>query len=133
MELLKYAIKKGVVKIMNVLIIVLNKPDYLEALLEKLIKVGVKGATILDSQGMGFAMNHGGHANEPFFGQIRNMINNTRPYNKTVFTVIEDEKTLAKAVEAAEEVFGDVYEPGIGMMFTMPVNDVYGMKVNESL
>lgn len=113
---------------MNALFIVLNKPNYLEDLLEKFIEIGVKGATILDSQGMGFAMNHGGHGNEPFFGKIRSIIDNSRPYNKTVFTVIEDEETLQRAVRAAKEVFGDVYEPGIGMMFTMPVNNVYGMK-----
>ncbi len=130
MERLKEAIsEKGWRKIMNVLFIVLNKPNYLEELLDKFIEIGVKGATILDSQGMGFAMNHGGHGNEPFFGKIRSMIDNSRPYNKTVFTVIEDEETLAKAVRAAKEVFGDVYEPGIGMMFTMPVNNVYGMKL----
>lgn len=113
---------------MNVLFIILNKPDYLENLLSKLMEIGIKGATILDSQGMGFAMNHGGYANEPFYGQIRSMIDNSRPYNKTVFTVIEDEETLTKAINAAVEVFGDVYEPGIGMMFTMPVDNAYGMK-----
>lgn len=113
---------------MNVLFIVLNKPDYLENLLDKFIEIGVKGATILDSQGMGFAMNHGGHGNDPFFGKIRSIIDNSRPYNKTVFTVIEDEETLQRAVNAAKEVFGDVYEPGLGMMFTMPVNNIYGMK-----
>lgn len=113
---------------MNALFIVLNKPDYLEDLLDKFIEIGVKGATILDSQGMGFAVTHGGHGNEPFFGKIRSIIDNSRPYNKTVFTVIEDEETLQKAVSAAKEVFGDVYEPGIGMMFTMPVGNVYGMK-----
>ena len=113
---------------MNALFIVLNKPDYLEDLLDSFIEIGVKGATILDSQGMGFAMSHGGHGNEPFFGKIRSIIDNSRPYNKTVFAVIEDEETLARAVRAAKEVFGDVYEPGIGMMFTMPVNNVYGMK-----
>ena len=113
---------------MNALFIVLNKPNYLEDLLDKFIEIGVKGATILDSQGMGFAMNHGGHGNEPFFGKIRSIIDNSRPYNKTVFAVIESEELLQRAVSAAKEVFGDVYEPGIGMMFTMPVNNVYGMK-----
>lgn len=113
---------------MNALFIVLNKPDYLEDLLDKFIEIGVKGATILDSQGMGFAVTHGGHGNEPFFGKIRSIIDNSRPYNKTVFTVIEDEETLQRAINVAKEVFGDVYEPGIGMMFTMPVGNVYGMK-----
>ncbi|MDN6196459.1 MAG: hypothetical protein L0L39_02190 [Atopostipes suicloacalis] len=113
---------------MNVLFIVLNEADHLEDLLEKFIEIGIKGATILDSQGMGFAMNHSGHGNEPFFGKIRSMIDNSRPYNKTVFTVIDDEETLEKAISVTKEVFGDVYEPGLGMMFTMPVNNVYGMK-----
>ncbi len=122
------SIMKGWIRIMNALFIVLNKPDYLEELLDKFIEIGVKGATILDSQGMGFAVTHGGDGNGPFFGKIRSIIDNSRPYNKTVFTVIEDEETLEKAVNAAKEVFGDVYEPGIGMMFTMPVGNVYGMK-----
>lgn len=115
-------------KVMNVLFIVLNKEDYLEELLDKFIEIGVKGATILDSQGMGSAVTHGGEGSGPFFGKIRSIIDNSRPYNKTVFTVIEDEETLEKAVSAAKEVFGDVYEPGIGMMFTMPVGRIYGMK-----
>lgn len=113
---------------MNALFIVLNKPNFLENLLDEFIEIGVKGATILDSQGMGFAMNYGGHGNEPFFGKIRSIIDNSRPYNKTIFTVIEDEETLEKAVKATKRVLGDIYEPGIGMMFTMPVNNVYGMK-----
>lgn len=113
---------------MEALFIVLNNPDHLEDLLDKFVEIGVKGATILDSQGMGFAMAFGGHGNEPFFGKIRSVIDNSRPYNKTVFTVIEDKETLDRAVDAAKEVFGDVYQPGIGMMFTMPVNNVYGVK-----
>ena len=113
---------------MNALFIILNKPNYLEDLLDEFIEIGVKGATILDSQGMGFAMTHGGHGNEPFFGKIRSIIDNSRPYNKTIFTVIEDEETLEKAVNVTKKVLGDIYQPGIGMMFTMPVNNVYGMK-----
>lgn len=118
---------------MNALFIVLNEPDHLEDLLEKFIEIGVKGATILESQGMGFAVNHSGHGNEPFFGKIRSLMNNSRPYNKTIFTVIEDEETLEKAVNVAKEVFGDVYQPGLGMMFTMPVNNVYGMKGTKEI
>ena len=124
----RISISERMNKKMNALFIVLNKPDYLEELLDEFIEIGVKGATILESQGMGFAMNHGGHGNEPFFGKIRSMIDNSRPYNKTIFAVIEDEETLANAVKATKRVLGDIYEPGVGMMFTMPVNNVYGMK-----
>ena len=112
---------------MNVLFIIINKPEHLEDLLSKLMEVGIKGATILESQGMGFAVNHGGHANQPFYGQIRSMIDNSRPYNKTIFTIIEDEELLEKAVNTVKEIVGDLNKLGVGVMFTVPIGKVYGM------
>lgn len=112
---------------MNVLFIVLNKPEYLDEILDSFVEIGVKGATILDSQGMGSAITNGGKGNEPFFGAIRSFLDNSRPYNKTIFTVIEDEEVLLKAVKTVKTIVGDITKPGVGMMFTLPVGNVYGM------
>lgn len=111
----------------NVLFVVLNDPEYLEDVLDKFVEIGVRGATILDSQGMGSAITNSGHGKDPFFGSIRHYINNSRPFNKTIFTVIEDEETLEKAIEVTKEVLGDISKPGVGMMFTLPVGHVYGI------
>lgn len=112
---------------MNVLFIVLNKMEYLEDILDRFVDLGVKGATILDSQGMGSAITNSGQGSHPFFGQIRLFIDNAKPYNKTIFTVIEDEALLYQTVEAVKSILGDIMEPGVGMMFTIPVGNVYGM------
>lgn len=112
---------------MNVLFIVLNEPEYLEAILDSFVEIGVKGATILDSQGMGSAITNSGSGHEPFFGAIRSFLDNSRPYNKTIFTVIEDEEVLLKAVHAVKYILGDINKPGVGMMFTLPVGNIYGM------
>lgn len=112
---------------MNVLFIVLNEVRYLDDILDSFVDIGVKGATILDSQGMGSAIANGGQGNQPLFGSIRLFLDNAKPYNKTIFTVIDDEEVLAKAVESVCSILGDIDKPGVGMMFTLPVNNVYGI------
>lgn len=113
---------------MNALFIVLNEVKYLDDILDSFVEIGVKGATILDSQGMGSAITNSGRGKEPFFGGIRSFIENSRPYNKTIFAVIEDEVLLEKTVKTVKSILGDIYEPGVGMLFTMPVGNIYGMK-----
>lgn len=112
---------------MNVLFIVLNEPEYLDAILDSFVEIGVKGATILDSQGMGSAITNSGNGREQFFGAIRSFLDNSRPYNKTIFTVIEDEETLLEAVKSVKFILGDISKPGVGMMFTLPIGNIYGM------
>ncbi len=112
---------------MDALFIVLNEEEYLDDILDSFVKVGVKGATILDSQGMGSAMTNSGRGKEPFFGGIRTFVENARPYNKTIFAVIKDKDLLEKTVSAVEEILGDIDDPGVGMIFTIPVGDTYGM------
>lgn len=112
---------------MNILFIVLNETDLLDDILDRFVDIGVRGATILDSQGMGSAMTNSGRGSDPFFASIRSFLDDSRPYNKTIFTVINDEELLEKAVKTVKEVVGDINKPGVGMMFTMPVGNVYGM------
>lgn len=112
---------------MNVLFIVLNESEYLDDILDSFIEIGVKGATIIDSQGMGSAITNSGRGHDPFFGAIRSFLENSRPYNKTIFTVIEDEEVLENAIKTVKNIVGDINKPGVGLMFTVPVGNIYGM------
>lgn len=112
---------------MNVLFIVLNEIDLIDEILDEFVEIGVRGATILDSQGMGSAITNSGKGTDPFFGSIRSFLDNSRPYNKTIFTVIEDEELLNNAIDSVKQIVGDINKPGVGMMFTVPIGKVYGM------
>ena len=112
---------------MNALFIVLNEIEYLDDILDGFVDIGVKGATILDSQGMGSAITNSGRGSDPFFGAIRTFLDNARPYNKTIFTVIEEEEVLQEAVKTVKRILWDINKPGVGMMFTVPVGNVYGI------
>lgn len=109
---------------MNVLFLVLNDVEYLDDILDAFVEVGLKGATILDSQGMGSALAKGGR-DIPFYGALMHLVDGARPYNKTIFAVIEDEDTLERAVEAVKEVLGDMDKPGAGLMFSFPIGKIY--------
>ena len=112
---------------MYALFIVLNQVDYLEEILERFMEIGVKGATVLDSQGMGGAIVHSSSKSVPLFGSLRTIMQGAHPYNKTIFTVLESEELVEKTAAAVQNVLEDVSPLGIGFMFSVPIGKVYGM------
>lgn len=112
---------------MYALFIVLNQVDLLDEILERFVQVGVKGATVLDSQGMAGAMVHGRSQSIPLFGSLKTLMDGARPYNKTIFTVLESEESVEKTVAAVQDVLDDLSPVGLGFMFSVPIGKVYGM------
>ena len=109
---------------MKALFLILNKTEKLNDVLEAFVKVGIKGATVVDSQGMGSALSE---SNLPMFGGfLRTVLDNNRPFNKVVFSVVKDEEVLNDAIAAVEDILGDMSKPGVGLMFVMPVDRVVG-------
>lgn len=95
--------------------------------MSEFLEIGVRGATIIDSQGMGSAIAQGDTSDIPLFGSLKRYLDNSRPYNKTIFTIIEGEELLELAVKSVQDIIGDMTQPGVGIMFTVPVGKVYGM------
>lgn len=116
---------------MHVLFIVLNEVDYLDEILSKFVDIGIRGATILDSQGMAGALAGSPNKDFPFFGSLKLLFEGARPFNKTIFSVIENEELLQKTVDTVREVLSEVDRPGIGFMFSLPIKDVYPIKRKE--
>lgn len=112
---------------MVALFLVLNKTEYLDELLNVFVENGVKGATILDSQGMGSALTMNGDDPVPAFGLLRSFLDHAKPYNKTIFTVLESEEHAQRIAKVVNEVVDGIDKPGYGLMFTVPVGQVYGM------
>lgn len=112
---------------MQALFLVLNETKYLEDILEAFVEVGVKGATIVDSQGMGRALAANSDQHIPMFGYLKNFLDDAHPYNKTIFTVLDNQELVDKVVKAVDDVVGDINKPGVGFIFTIPVGSVYGI------
>ncbi|WP_373897909.1 hypothetical protein ACER0A_010255 [Haloimpatiens sp. FM7315] len=110
---------------MQVLIMVLNKTNYLEDIVKELNHCKIRGATIIDSTGMAKILTSCGEE-IPVFGSLKMLLNEKRPFNKTIFTVLKDEQ-IPIAINAIKKVVGDLSKPDVGILFTLPVNYVEGI------
>lgn len=106
---------------MQMLIMVLNNVSHLEHILTEFENSGIHGATIIDSTGMAKVMNHTKPNELPIFGSLRMLMNEQRPFNKTIFTVLKDEK-VQTAISCIKNVVGDLSRPDVGIVFTVPVS-----------
>lgn len=116
---------KGVAKVIHLLVLVLNKPECQSEILRVFHEVGVKGATIIDSVGMGRAKAE--HYLTPLVAGLMRVLDDGHNYNKTILAVIEDEAIMQRAVEEADRIV-DFSQPGSGIIFTVPVDLVRGMR-----
>ncbi|HBN82832.1 MAG TPA: hypothetical protein DDZ89_03210 [Clostridiales bacterium] len=107
---------------MQLLLLVLNKVELLEKLLESFADKGVKGATILNSVGMAREL-----ADYPIFGSLRFLIDLDRQESKTIFIVLKDEQ-VEMVKETVRQVVGDLSKPDTAVMFTLPVLTVEGVE-----
>ena len=106
----------------ELLFFILNKEEYLDEILELFIELGVSGATIFESVGMGRVVTH----EIPIFAGFRNLMTGSKPYNKTIIAVVEAD-VVEDIVKGVEEICGNLDEPGTGLIFTIPLSRVWGL------
>ena len=112
---------------MRLMVLVLNKVEYLDELLEGFAKVQISGATILTSRGMARELYHAGHEDDMFLGSLRAILDPDREESRTILTVLPDEQ-VPQAVQVIESIIGDLSEPDTGIVFTLPVDFIKGIK-----
>lgn len=88
----------------------------LQDILTGLLEVGVTTATILESQGMGAAVMD----RLSIFSGFRDLWRGDLGYNKTLFTVVEDE-VVDELVRVVKDILSGSDSPSKGVLFTLPV------------
>lgn len=114
---------------MFLLIIVLYNEKNVKEILERFINIDVRGATVIDSQGMGTLLSD----EIPIFSSLRHILSTSekRTNNFTIFSAIKTEETLNKAIDTVNEVLQDINRPDTGIIIVMPVLKMYGFAGNE--
>jgi nitrogen regulatory protein PII len=108
---------------MKLIIFILNQEEHLEEVLEAFVELGINGATILDSIGMGRILAH----DIPIFAGFQNLLHDSRPGNKTILSVVP-EKKVERIIQAIEQVIGSLDEPGNGLFISLPLDIIKGYK-----
>ncbi len=108
---------------MELLVCVVNRDEKLEQILSGFLELGVTGATVLHSEGMGRVLSQ----EVPVFAGLQTLMSRSRPQNTTILSVIESPEVLQRAVDMVQEVCGGFGEPSTGIIFTIPLNRVIGL------
>ncbi len=110
-------------KNMKLLVFVLNKEELLEDVLCAYVETGISGATILDSEGIGRFLTY----EVPFLTDFKDFVKGNKPYNRTILSVIKDEKLIPRLEKLLEKICGNLDDPGTGILFTLPVDYARGL------
>jgi len=108
---------------MQLLVAVLNDPDRLDEILRGFYEIGIRGATVLHSEGMGRVLSH----DIPSFAGLQDLVANSRPQNRTLFSVIDDPALVEPALALLQEVCGRFTDPATGIAFVVPVTRFIGL------
>jgi nitrogen regulatory protein P-II 1 len=112
---------------MKLVVFVLNREELLEEVLEAFLEAQVPGATVLDSEGMGRLLTY----EVPLFAGFKEYMKGNKPYNKTIFSVVDRDEKVPKLEALLESVCGDLSLPGTGILFTLPVDYARGLRRQE--
>jgi nitrogen regulatory protein PII len=104
-------------QVMKLLVFILNKEEVLDEALEAFVEAGMPGATILDSEGLGYYLAY----EVPLFAGFKEFMKGNKPYNKTILSVVKDDQAVQRLVPILDEVIGGFDKPGTGVIFTLPV------------
>jgi nitrogen regulatory protein P-II 1 len=107
---------------MQLLVAVINHEELVDDILAGFLDLGITGATIIESKGMGRVLSR----EVPIFAGLRALAATSRPANRTIFCLADDPKIMA-AIALIQEVCGSLDEPGAGIVFTVPVDRVVGL------
>ncbi|PIR24615.1 MAG: hypothetical protein COX62_01270 [Deltaproteobacteria bacterium CG_4_10_14_0_2_um_filter_43_8] len=110
----------GVQKL-ELLVVIIKQSRYLDDILAGFMELGIKGATVIDSRGMGQILS----ADVPIFAGLKGLLPGGNIGSNVVLSVVTEEQ-VPEAVKLIEETCGGLSEKGNGFLFTVPVNTVSG-------
>lgn len=108
---------------MQLLVAVINQEEKLDEILSGFLELGITGATIVNSEGMGRVLSH----DIPIFAGLQTLIARSRPQNQTIFSVIKEDEKVEGAITLLQEICGDLNDPATGIVFTIPVLRAVGL------
>jgi nitrogen regulatory protein PII len=106
----------------RLLVAVINDPEKIDEVLSGFVEVGITGATVISSEGMGQILSH----DIPIFAGLQTLISGSRPQNRTVLSVLPEHK-VPEVIAILQDAMGNLDSPATGIVFTLPVDRVVGL------
>ena len=105
---------------MQLLIHITNHESTVNPILSKMMDEGIKGASVVDVDGMLQSLNEDSVDAPKMFGGLRQFVNPERQKNKMIMAALKDED-VNKVIDIIHGVSGDLKLPNTGIFFTVPI------------
>ncbi len=92
-------------------------------------RLGVSGVTIHDSTGQ--HRTQGLRDDLPLFPSVRDLLEKSETSHRTLWSVLEDDVDVEAIAKATEAIVGPLANPRTGILFTIPVTKVWGLRQPE--
>lgn len=114
---------------MHLLIAVLNNEELLDQLITGWLDMGITGATVAETTDLLQLISH----HIPIFAGFRSLTSGGMIHNKTLFTAIENQEILDKAVDYLEMICSRTGKPHQGVYFIVPLTAIgrLGLEVDQ--
>jgi nitrogen regulatory protein PII len=112
-------------------VLVLDDPDRTRDVLDAWEAAGVPGVTILDSSGLDRVRRAGIRDDVPLMPSLSDLFRRQEDLHRTLFSVVEDQSQVDAMVQATEAVVGKLDRAHTGLLFVVPVGQVYGLPKKE--
>ena len=114
---------------MPLVLFVLSNPEKLEDVLSAWEAAGASGATILASTGLGRLRRNSLLCDDfPLIPSLEDLFRREETSSRTIFTLVEEEATVEKVIEATRQIVGDFSLPNTGILMVLPISRVVGLK-----
>ncbi len=105
-------------------ICIIEKTERLNDVLEAVVECGVTRASIVDVRGMFEYLTE----EIPLFSGFKTLIDDPHPTNKMVISVMKNDEKVQEVMDVIEEIYGDFAQPNTGIMFSLDINTMRGLK-----
>ncbi len=106
---------------MYLLLIVLNREEYLDDVLSCLLELGIEDAATVDAESMKRSL----AAQVPIFAGLRLDLGR-RPFSKIIFATSDSRDTSNELIRLLKEVDIDLEAPGVCRIYTLKLESIFG-------
>ena len=110
---------------MKLFVFITSHENVITPLMERLAKDGIKGASIVECEGMLKTIESSDLGDSIILGSLRKYLNPERTKNKIVFIAVHS-NAVEKCKIAIRDICGDLSLPDNGIMFVLPIEYVEG-------
>jgi nitrogen regulatory protein PII len=113
------------------IVFVLDDPDRCRDVLDAWEAAGAPGVTILDSSGLGRVRRAGLRDDVPLMPSLSDLFRCQEDRHRTLFSVVQDQSQVEAIAQATQATIGELDRGHTGLLFVVPVSNVYGLPKRE--